>query len=89
MNKFQRRELKAVRKMMAYYRIQFKLDPDYKSMRRNMRKTLRFLTKANRKAHKEAIMGIDLANGRDQTGYLRQDLFNTVFVANAIEVKNE
>ena len=54
-----------------------------------MRKTLRFLTKANRKAHKDAIMGIDLANGRDQTAYLRQDLFNTVFVAQPIEVKNE
>ena len=89
MNKFQRRESKAVRKMMAYYRIQFKLDVDYKSMRRNMRKTLRFLTKANRKAHKEAILGIDLANGRDQTAYIRQDLFNTIYVAKAIEVKNE
>lgn len=89
MNKFQRRESKAVRKMMAYYRIQFKLDADYKSMRRNMRKTLRFLTKVNRKAHKEAIMGIDLANGRDQTAYLRHDLFDTICVAKAIEVKNE
>lgn len=81
MNKFQRRESKAVRKMMAYYRIQFKLDTDYKSMRRNMRKTLRFLTKANRKAHKEAITGI--------TAYIRQDLFNTICVAKAIEVRNE
>lgn len=89
MNKFQRKESKAVRKMMAYYSIQFKLDANYKSMRRNMRKTLRFLTKANRKAHKKAIMGIDLANGRDQTPYLRQDLFNTVCVAQPIEVKNE
>lgn len=89
MNKFQRKESKAVRKMMAYYRIQFKLDADYKSMRRNMRKTDRFLTKANRKAHKEAIMGIDLANGRDQTAYIRHDLFNTICVAKAIEVKNE
>lgn len=89
MNKFQRRESKAVRKMMAYYRIQFELDAGYKSMRRNMRKTLRFLTKANRKAHKEAILGIDLASGRDQTPYIRQDLFNTICVAKAIEVKNE
>lgn len=89
MNKFQRRESKAVRKMMAYYRIQFKLDADYKSMRRNMRKTLRFLTKANRKAHKEAIIGMDLANGCDQTAYLRQDLFDTIYIAKPIEVENE
>ena len=89
MNKFQRRESKAVRKMMAYYRIQFKLDANYKSMRRNMRKTLRFLTKANRKAHKEAIMGMDLANGSDVTAYISQDLFDTICVAKAIEVKNE
>ena len=89
MNKFQRKESKAVRKMMAYYSIQFKLEADYKSMRRNMRKTLRFLTKANRKAHKEAIRGMDLANGRDQTAYIRQDLFNTICVAKPIEVKNE
>lgn len=89
MNKYQRRESKAVRKMMAYYRIQFKLDADYKSMRRNMRKTLRFLTKANRKAHKEAIIGMDLTNGHDQTAYIRHDLFNTICVAQPIEVKNE
>ena len=89
MNKFQRRESKAVRKMMAYYRIQFKLDADYKSMRRNMRKTLRFLTKANRKAHKDAIRGMDLANGSDVNAYIRHDLFNTICVAQSIEVKNE
>lgn len=89
MNKFQRRESKAVRKMMAYYRIQFKLDADYKSMRRNMRKTDRFLTKANRKAHKEAIRGMNLANGSDINAYICQDLFNTICVAKAIEVKNE
>ena len=89
MNKFQRKESKAVRKMMAYYRIQFKLDANYKSMRRNMRKTLRFLTKANRKAHKEAIRGMDLANGSDVNAYIRHDLFNTIYVAKAIEVKNE
>lgn len=82
MNKYQRRESKAVRKMMAYYRIQFKLDADYKSMRRNMRKTLRFLTKANRKAHKEAL-------SKAVNDYARQDLFNTICVAQPIEVKNE
>ena len=89
MNKFQRRESKAVRKMMAYYRIQFKLDANYKSMRRNMRKTLRFLTKANRKAHKDAIKGMDLANGSDVNAYIRHDLFNTICIAQPIEVKNE
>lgn len=89
MNKFQRKESKTVRKMMAYYRIQFKLDADYKSMRRNMRKTLRFLTKANRKAHKKAITGIDLANGSDVNAYISHDLFNTICIAQSIEVKNE
>ena len=89
MNKFQRRESKAVRKMMAYYRIQFKLDADYKSMRRNMRKIARTLSKQNNRAHKDAIMGIDLANGHDQTAYISHDLFNTVCVAQPIEVKNE
>ena len=82
MNKFQRRESKAVRKMMAYYRIQFKLDANYKSMRRNMRKTLRFLTKTNQKAHKEAL-------SKAINDYARQDLFHTICVAKAIEVKNE
>ena len=89
MNRFQRKEARDIHRMIAYYRIQFKLDSDYKSMRRNMRKTLRFLTKVNRKAHKEAIMGIDLANGRDQTAYIRQDLFDTIYIAKPIEVKNE
>lgn len=82
MNKFQRRESKAVRKMMAYYRIQFKLDANYKSMRRNMRKTLRLLTKANQKAHKEAL-------SKAVNDYARHDLFDTICVAKAIEVKNE
>lgn len=89
MNKFQRREARYIHRIMAYYSIQFELDADYKSMRRNMRKTLRFLTKANRKAHKDAIIGIDLANGRDQTAYIRQDLFDTIYIAKPIEVKNE
>lgn len=89
MNKFQRRESRYIHRMMAYYSIQFELDADYKGMRRNMRKTLRFLTKANRKAHKDVIKGIDLANGSDQTAYLRQDLFNIICIAKPIEVKNE
>ena len=82
MNKYQRKEAREVRKMMAYYRIQFKLDANYKSMRRNMRKTLRFLTKANQKAHKEAL-------SKAVNDYARHDLFNTICVAQAIEVKNE
>lgn len=89
MNKFQRRESRDIHRMIAYYRIQFKLDADYKSMRRNFRKMARILSKRNKQAHKEAIIGIDLANGRDQTAYLRQDLFDTVYIAKPIEVKNE
>lgn len=61
----------------------------YKAFRRGIRKTARMLIKANNEAHKEAIRGMDLANGRDQTAYIRQDLFNTICVAKAIEVKNE
>lgn len=49
----------------------------------------RILSKRNKQAHKDAIMGIDLANGRDQTAYLRQDLFDTIYIAKPIEVKNE
>ena len=89
MNKFQRRESKAVRKMMAYYRIQFKLDANYKVVRRNFRKMARILSKRNKQAHKDAIMGMDLANGHDQTAYIGHDLFNTICVAHPIEVKNE
>lgn len=89
MNKFQRRESKTIRRTIAYYPIQLQMDANYKSVRRNMRKTDRFLTKANRKAHKEAIRGMNLANGSDINAYIRQDLFNTICVAKAIEVKNE
>ena len=89
MNKFQRRESKAVRKMMASYPIRYQMDAKYKVVRRNFRKMARILSKRNKQAHKEAIMGIDLANGRDQTAYLRQDLFDTIYIAKPIEVKNE
>mgnify|MGYP007065773546 CR=1 FL=1 len=71
MNKYQRRESKAVRRMMAYCSIRSELDADYKSVRRKMRKTLQVLTKVNQKAHKDVIKGIDLANGSDQTVYIR------------------
>ena len=89
MNKFQRKEARDIHRMIAYYRIQFKLDADYKSMRRNMRKIARTLSKQNNRAHKDAIIGMDLANGYDQTAYIRHDLFNTICVAQPIEVKNE
>lgn len=89
MNKFQRKESKAVRKMMSYYPIRYQMDANYKSTRRNFRKMARILSKRNKQAHKDAIMGMDLANGSDVTAYLRHDLFNTICVARAIEVKNE
>ena len=89
MNKFQRRESKAVRKMMAYYPIRYQIDANYKSTRRNFRKMARILSKRNKQAHKDAIMGMDLANGSDVNAYIRHDLFNTICVAKAIEVKNE
>ena len=89
MNKFQRKESRDIHRMIAYYRIQFKLDADYKSMRRNMRKIARTLSKRNKHAHKAAIRGMDLVNGSDVNAYIRHDLFNTVCVAQPIEVKNE
>ena len=89
MNKFQRKESKAVRKMMASYPIRYQMDAKYKIVRRNFRKMARILSKRNKQAHKEAIMGMDLANGRDQTAYISQELFNTIYIAKPIEVKNE
>lgn len=89
MNKFQRKESKAVRKeskavrkTMTYCSTRFELDSDYKSVRRKMRKTARLLMKTNQKAHKEAL-------SKAVNDYIRQDLFNTICVAKAIEVKNE
>lgn len=89
MNRFQRKEARDIHRMIAYYRIQFKLDADYKSMRRNMRKMARILSKQNNRAHKEAIRGMDWENGSDVNAYIRHDLFNTICVAQSIEVKNE
>lgn len=89
MNKFQRKEARGIHRMLTYSPIQYHKDPKYKIVRRNFRKTARMLIKANREAHKDAIMGMDLANGRDQTAYISQELFNTICVAKAIEVKNE
>ena len=89
MNKFQRRESKTIRRTIAYYPIRLQMDANYKSVRRKIRKMALILSKRNKQAHKDAIRGMDLANGRDQTAYLRQDLFHTICVAQAIEVKNE
>lgn len=89
MNKFQRREARDIHRMITYYPIRYQMDAKYKVVRRNVRKMARILSKRNKQAHKEAIRGIDLANGRDLTTYIRQDLFNTIYIAKAIEVKNE
>ena len=82
MNKFQRKESKAVRKTMAYYPIRYQMDAKYKIVRRNFRKMARLLTKTNQKAHKETL-------SKAVNDYARQDLFDTVCVAQSIEVKNE
>ena len=89
MNKFQRKEARGIHRMLTYSPIPYHKDPKYKIVRRNFRKTARMLIKANKEAHKDAIMGMDLANGRDQTAYISQELFNTICVAKPIEVKNE
>lgn len=89
MNKYQRKEARDIHRMIAYYPIRYQMDAKYKVVRRNFRKMARILSKRNEQAHKEMFRGMDLANGRDQTAYIRQDLFNTVFVAQPIEVKNE
>lgn len=89
MNKYQRKEARDIHRMIAYYPIRYQMDAKYKIVRRNFRKMARILSKRNKQAHKEAIRGMDLANGSDVNAYLRQDLFNTICVAKAIEVKNE
>ena len=89
MNKFQRRESKTIRRTIAYYPIRLQMDANYKSVRRKIRKMALILSKRNKQAHKDAIRGMDLANGRDVNAYIRQDLFHTICVAQAIEVKNE
>ena len=89
MNKFQRKESRDIHRMITYYPIRYQMDAKYKIVRRNLRKAARILEKRNKQAHKKAIHGIDLANGRDQTVYIRRDLFNTICYARPIEVKNE
>ena len=89
MNKFQRKEARDIHRMIAYYPIRYQMDAKYKIVRRNFRKMARILSKRNKQAHKEAIAGMDLANGSDVNAYVRHDLFNTIYVAKAVEVKNE
>ena len=89
MNKYQRKEARDIHRMIAYYPIRYQMDAKYKIVRRNFRKMARILSKRNKQAHKEAIRGMDLANGSDVTAYIRHDLFNTICVAQPIEVKNE
>ena len=89
MNKFQRKEARDIHRMIAYYPIRYQMDAKYKIVRRNFRKMARILSKRNKQAHKDAIKGMDLANGSDVNAYIRHDLFNTICVAQPIEVKNE
>lgn len=91
MNKYQRRESRMIKRMhndVDLIGMPFDFD-HYKAFRRGIRKTARILSKRNKQAHKDAMRGMYLANGRDQTAYIRQDLFNTICVAQPIEVKNE
>lgn len=89
MNKYQRKEARDIHRMITYYPIRYQMDAKYKVVRRNFRKMVRILSKRNEQAHKEMFRSMDLANGRDQTAYIRQDLFNTIYIAKPIEVKNE
>ena len=89
MNKYQRKESRDIHRMIAYYPIRYHKDAKYKIVRRNFRKMARILSKRNKQAHKEMMKGMDLANGSDQTAYICQDLFNTIYITKPIEVKNE
>ena len=82
MNKYQRKEARDIHRMIAYYPIRYQMDAKYKIVRRNFRKTARMLIKANKEAHKKAL-------SKAVNDYIRQDLFNTIYVAKAVEVKNE
>lgn len=87
MNKYQRKESRDIHRMITYYPIRYQMDAKYKIVRRNFRKMARILSKRNKQAHKDVIRGMDLANGSDQTAYIRQDLFNAFYIAKPIEVK--
>ena len=82
MNKFQRKEARDIHRMIAYYPIRYQMDAKYKIVRRNFRKMARILSKRNKQAHKETL-------SKAVNDYLRHDLFDTICVAKAIEVKNE
>ena len=82
MNKYQRKEARDIHKMIASYPIRYQMDAKYKIVRRNFRKTARILSKRNKQAHKKAL-------SKAVNDYIRQDLFDTICVAKAIEVKNE
>lgn len=88
MNKFQRREARDIHRMITYYPIRYQMDAKYKIVRRNFRKICRHLQNVTKLAHKSAI-SMDLSNGPDVSCYIRHDLFNTICIAEPIEVKNE
>lgn len=81
MNKYQRKEARDIHRMIAYYPIRYQMGAKYKIVRRNFRKMARILSKQNKQAHKDAMRGM--------TAYIRQDLFDTIYIAKPIEVKNE
>lgn len=80
MNKYQRKEARGIHRILTYSPIQYHKDANYKAVRRRMRKTLRFLMKTNQKAHEEAL-------SKAVNDYTRQDLFDTVCIAEAIKFK--
>ena len=82
MNKYQRKESRMIKRMhndVDLIGMPFNFD-HYKAFRRGIRKTARMLIKANQKAHKEAL-------SKAVNDYARIDLFNTVCITQAIEVK--
>ncbi len=84
MNKFQRRESRMIKRMhndIDLIGMPFDFD-HYKAFRRGIRKTARMLIKANNEAHKKAL-------SKSVNDYARQDLFDTIYIAKPIEVKNE
>lgn len=84
MNKFQRRESRMIKRMhndIDLIGMPFDFD-HYKAFRRGIRKTARMLIKANNEAHKKAL-------SKAVNDYARQDLFDTIYIAKPIEVKNE
>ena len=89
MNKFQRKEARDIHRMITHYPIRYQMGAKYKIVRRNFRKMARILSKRNKQAHKEAIRGMDWENRSDVNAYIRHDLFNTICIAQPIEVKNE